>query len=84
PLTDSLKAFVVSTQKFVSGDVRIKLFKGSAVVNGRKSPHTLYNEKLATYTKEDAFNQESAVGFIDIFGLPTKVNSMLHGGYLDE
>jgi argininosuccinate synthase len=42
---------------------------------------TLYNEKLATYTKEDAFNQESAVGFIDIFGLPTKVNSMLHGGY---
>ncbi|TGU13197.1 argininosuccinate synthase, partial [Mesorhizobium sp. M2D.F.Ca.ET.153.01.1.1] len=49
-----------------------------------KSPHTLYNEKLATYTKEDAFNQESAVGFIDIFGLPTKVNSMLHGGYLDE
>ena len=84
PLTDSLKAFVDSTQKFVSGDVRIKLFKGSAVVNGRKSPHTLYNEKLATYTKEDAFNQESAVGFIDIFGLPTKVNSMLHGGYLDE
>ncbi len=46
--------------------------------------HILYNEKLATYTKEDAFNQESAVGFIDIFGLPTKVNSMLHGGYKDE
>lgn len=41
-------------------------------------------KKLATYTKEDAFNQESAVGFIDIFGLPTKVNSMLHGGYKDE
>src|SRR5699024_1052168 len=69
-LTDSLKAFVDSTQAFVSGEVRVKLFKGNAIVNGRKSPHTLYNEKLATYTKEDAFNQASAVGFIDIFGLP--------------
>lgn len=84
PLTDSLKVFVDSTQDYVTGDVRLKLYKGNAIVNGRKSPHTLYNEKLATYTKEDAFNQESAVGFIDIFGLPTKVNSMLHGGYKDE
>lgn len=84
PLTDILKSFINSTQKFVSGEVRIKLFKGNAIVNGRKSPHTLYNEKLATYTKEDAFNQESAVGFIDIFGLPTQVNAMLHGGYHNE
>ena len=84
PLTDSLKIFVDSTQAHVTGDVRLKLYKGNAIVNGRQSPYTLYNEKLATYTKEDAFNQESAVGFIDIFGLPTKVNSMLHGGYKDE
>ncbi len=58
PLTDSLKLFIDSTQQYVSGDVRIKLFKGNAIVNGRKSPYTLYDEKLATYTKEDAFNQD--------------------------
>ena len=84
PLTDSLKVFVDSTQQHVTGEVRIKLYKGNAIVNGRKSPYTLYNEKLATYTKEDAFNQDSAVGFIEIFGLPTQVNSMLHGGYHNE
>ncbi len=53
-------------------------------MNGRKSPYTLYDEKLATYTKEDAFNQDAAVGFIDIYGLPTQVNAMLHGGYSNE
>ncbi|WP_323697167.1 argininosuccinate synthase [Staphylococcus pseudintermedius] len=84
PLTDSLKTFVDHTQKYVTGEVRVKLFKGHAIVNGRKSPYTLYNEKLATYTKEDAFNQQSAVGFIDIYGLPTQVNAMLHGGYANE
>lgn len=83
PLTDSLKLFIDSTQQYVEGDVRVKLFKGNSIVNGRKSPFTLYDEKLATYTK-DAFNQEAAVGFIDIYGLPTQVNAMLHGGYSDE
>ena len=84
PLTDSLKLFIDSTQQYVEGDVRIKLFKGNAIVNGRKSPYTLYDEKLATYTKEDAFNQSAAVGFIDIYGLPTQVNAYLHGGYSNE
>ncbi|AMY05343.1 argininosuccinate synthase [Staphylococcus condimenti] len=84
PLTDSLKLFIDSTQDHVTGDVRVKLFKGNATVNGRRSPYSLYNEKLATYTKEDAFNQEAAVGFIEIYGLPTEVNSMLHGGYSNE
>ena len=58
PLTDSLKQFIDSTQRYVEGDVRVKLFKGNAIVNGRQSPYTLYDEKLATYTKEDAFNQK--------------------------
>ncbi|MEL0538455.1 argininosuccinate synthase [Staphylococcus debuckii] len=84
PLTDSLKLFIDSTQDHVTGDVRVKLFKGNATVNGRRSPYSLYNEKLATYTKEDAFNQEAAIGFIEIYGLPTEVNSMLHGGYSNE
>ena len=84
PLTDSLKQFIDSTQHYVEGDVRVKLFKGNAIVNGRKSPYTLYDEKLATYTKEDAFDQSAAVGFIDIYGLPTQVNAYLHGGYSNE
>ena len=47
--TDSLKLFIDSTQQYVEGDVRVKLFKGNSIVNGRKSPFTLYDEKLATY-----------------------------------
>ncbi|WP_323702906.1 argininosuccinate synthase [Mammaliicoccus sp. Dog046] len=77
PLTDSLKQFIDSTQTQVTGTVRVKLYKGNVIVNGRKSPYSLYNEALATYTKEDAFNQEAAVGFIEIFGLPTKVKALL-------
>ncbi|GGI38907.1 argininosuccinate synthase [Mammaliicoccus stepanovicii] len=77
PLTESLKQFIDSTQTNVTGTVRVKLFKGNVIVNGRKSPFSLYNEELATYTKEDAFNQDAAVGFIEIFGLPTKVNALL-------
>lgn len=84
PLTDALKVFVDQTQEHVTGEVRVKLFKGHAIANGRKSDYTLYNEELATYTKEDAFNQSSAVGFIDIYGLPTKVNAMQNGGYQND
>lgn len=78
PLTDCLKQFIDATQQNVTGTVKIKLFKGNVIINGRKSPFSLYHEKLATYTKNDAFNQDAAVGFIEIFGLPTKVNALLH------
>lgn len=76
-LTDALKAFLKETQKYVTGTVRVKLFKGHAIVEGRKSPYSLYDEKLATYTAEDEFDHNSAVGFINLFGLPTKVQSMV-------
>lgn len=75
PITDALKAFLKETQKYVNGTVRVKLYKGHAIVEGRKSPNSLYNEKLATYSTEDAFNHNSAVGFIELFGLPTIVAS---------
>ena len=75
PLTESLIAFLKSTQQYVNGTVRVKLFKGHAIVEGRKSPNSLYNEKLATYTAEDAFDQEAAVGFIKLWGLPTKTHA---------
>ncbi|MCM3569445.1 argininosuccinate synthase [Neobacillus mesonae] len=75
PLKAALDAFVDETQKVVSGTIRVKLFKGSHTVVGRKSVHSLYNEELATYTKGDAFDHNAAVGFIKLWGLPTKVYS---------
>lgn len=75
PLTDALIAFLKSTQQYVNGVVRVKLFKGHAIVEGRKSANSLYNENLATYTSADTFDQDAAVGFIKLWGLPTKVNA---------
>jgi argininosuccinate synthase len=77
PLTTALKAFLKETQKYVTGTVRVKLFKGHAIVEGRKSEYSLYDEKLATYTAEDQFDHQSAVGFIQLWGLPTKVQSQV-------
>lgn len=75
PLTSALIAFLKTTQKFVNGTIRVKLFKGHAIVEGRKSPNSLYDENLATYTSADIFDQEAAVGFIKLWGLPTKVHA---------
>lgn len=75
PLTSALIAFLKTTQKFVNGTIRVKLFKGHAIVEGRKSPNSLYDENLATYTSADTFDQEAAVGFIKLWGLPTKVHA---------
>lgn len=78
PLQKALAAFLKETQVNVTGTVRVKLFKGHAIVEGRKSEYSLYNEKLATYTKADEFDHDAAVGFIKLWGLPTKVNSMVN------
>ncbi|MGE7840841.1 argininosuccinate synthase [Lysinibacillus sp. NPDC093712] len=78
PLRDALLAFLAESQQYVNGTVRVKLYKGHAIVEGRKSPNSLYNEKLATYSKEDQFNHASAVGFIELWGLPTVVNSSVN------
>ncbi|EAG9488267.1 argininosuccinate synthase [Listeria monocytogenes] len=75
PLTEALVAFLKSTQKFVNGTIRVKLFKGHAIVEGRKSPNSLYDENLASYTSSDTFDQDAAVGFIKLWGLPTKVSA---------
>jgi argininosuccinate synthase len=73
PLRRALSAFVESTQEKVTGEVRLKFYKGALVVVGRRSPHSLYDYALATYDRADTFHHESAKGFIDLFGLPTKV-----------
>jgi len=70
PLKQALDKFVDHTQKAVEGTVNVRLLKGTAVVVGRKSPRSLYRKALATYGKGDKFNQSSAKGFIELFGLP--------------
>jgi argininosuccinate synthase len=71
----NLRAYVDSTQRHVTGSVRVKLHKGTATVVGRKSPFSLYDFSLATYDKEDQFDRTAAVGFINIWGLPVKVQA---------
>ncbi|AXI10815.1 argininosuccinate synthase [Oceanobacillus zhaokaii] len=83
-LTDSLKAFIEQTQGYVSGTVKVKLYKGSAQVVGRESANSLYDFDLATYNKEDAFDHEAALGFIKLWGLPTKVHSAVNGTHVKK
>jgi argininosuccinate synthase len=74
-----LRTYVASSQRVVSGDVRIRLDHGRAVIAGRRSPLSLYEKTLATYDADDAFDHASAVGFIEIFGLPLRTEAARHG-----
>ncbi len=74
-LRRNLAAFVDSTQEFVTGTVRVKLFKGNCTVVGRKSPFSLYDFGLATYDKGDTFNQSDSPGFIRLWGLPNRIQA---------
>lgn len=74
-----LAAYVSSTQRFVTGTVRLKLFKGNCEVVGRKSPYSLYSYGLATYDKADQFDQSASPGFIHIWGLPVKTQAKVQG-----
>ncbi|MBL1056412.1 argininosuccinate synthase [Lactobacillus agilis] len=78
PLMKALQAFLKESQKDVNGVVRVKLFKGNVICEGRKSPNSLYDEKLATYTSADEFDQEAAAGFIKLYGLPQQVYAQVH------
>ncbi|MDB9534292.1 argininosuccinate synthase [Dolichospermum planctonicum CS-1226] len=73
PLKDALDAFIQQTQERVSGVVRLKLFKGNAIIVGRWSDNTLYTPDLATYGAEDQFDHKAAEGFIYVWGLPTRI-----------
>jgi argininosuccinate synthase len=79
-----LAAYVQSSQRFVSGTVRLKLYKGSSRVVGRKSPFSLYSYGLATYDKEDVFDQSASAGFIHIWGLPVKTQARVQPSVQDE
>jgi len=76
-LREALDAFVKVTQQHVSGLVRLKLYKGNIIIAGRKSPTSLYREDYASFGEEDVYNQQDAQGFIQLFGLPLKVEALL-------
>ncbi len=79
PLREAIDAFMESTQKYVTGTVRLKLYKGSISAAGAKSPYSLYREDLATFSQDEVYDQKKAAGFIDLFGLSMKVASEIHG-----
>jgi argininosuccinate synthase len=76
---EDLTAYVESSQRFVTGTVRLKLQKGSSVVVGRKSPYSLYRHDLATYDQGDVFDRSAAVGFIHLWGLPARTQARIQG-----
>jgi argininosuccinate synthase len=76
---EDLTAYVESSQRFVSGTVRLKLHKGSLTVVGRKSPYSLYRHELATYDKGDIFDQSASAGFIHLWGLPARIQARVQG-----
>jgi len=77
PLREALSAFVDSTQKTVTGTVKLKLYKGNCMPAGAKSPYSLYNEEIATFGRDEVYNQKDAEGFINLFGLPLKVRALM-------
>jgi argininosuccinate synthase len=77
PLKIALDAFIENTQNLVTGKIKLRLFKGSAVVVGRDSPYSLYDTSLSTYAKGDEFDHSAAKGFIYVWGLPLKVSTMV-------
>ena len=76
PLSEALQAFVKSTQRYVTGEVKFKLYKGNIIKAGTTSPYSLYNESLASFTTGDMYDHNDASGFITLFGLPLKVRAM--------
>ena len=76
PLCDALRAFVASTQEYVTGEVKFKLYKGNITKAGTTSPYSLYNESLASFATGDLYDHHDADGFITLFGLPLKVRAM--------
>ena len=77
PLCDAVKAFVESTQEYVTGEVKFKLYKGNIIKAGTTSPYSLYSESLASFTTGDMYDHNDASGFITLFGLPLKVRAMM-------
>ena len=78
PLREALSAFVSATQKNVTGTVKLKLYKGNIIKAGAWSDYALYSEELATFGEDHVYNQADAAGFINLFGLPLKVQAQVN------
>ena len=76
PLREAAQAFIESRQKYVTGEVKFKLYKGNIIKAGTTSPYSLYNESIASFTTGDMYDHHDAEGFINLFGLSTKVRAM--------
>ncbi len=76
PLREAVQAFITTTQEYVTGEVKLKLYKGNIIKAGTTSPYSLYNESLASFTTGDLYDHHDAEGFINLFGLPLKVRAM--------
>jgi argininosuccinate synthase len=77
PLREALDAFVDVTQRTMTGDVRLELYKGNVIVSGRRSPYSLYREDYASFGRMDIYDQQDAEGFINLFGLPNKIEALI-------
>ena len=76
PLREAVQAFIESTQEYVTGEVKFKLYKGNIIKAGTTSPYSLYSESLASFTTGELYDHHDADGFINLFGLPLKVRAM--------
>ncbi len=79
PLREALSAFVNTTQQTVTGEVKLKLYKGNIINAGVTSPYSLYSEDIATFGEDEVYNQNDSAGFINLFGLPIKVKALMEG-----
>lgn len=84
PLREAVQAFIESTQKFVTGEVKFKLYKGNIIKAGTTSPFSLYSESLASFTTGELYDHHDAEGFINLFGLPLKVRAMKMQEWADK
>jgi argininosuccinate synthase len=77
PLREAIQAFMVSTQEYVTGTARMRLYKGGITRQGTTSPYSLYNESLASFTTGDLYDHHDADGFITLYGLTSKIRAMM-------
>ena len=77
PVREALSAFVTSTQQTVTGDVKLKLYKGNVMNAGVTSPYSLYSEEFASFGEDEVYDQYDSQGFINLFGLPVKISALL-------
>jgi len=77
PLREALTAFVDETQKTVTGEVKVKLYKGNIITASITSPYSLYDEEIATFGEDNVYDQKDSQGFVNLFGLPITVKAML-------